>query len=123
MAILAGGLAFVGTAQAVDVIIDGNLENTTGSGIVRNGGTANPGVGGGSDNFQHLPLFNRYANPGPPGCGIQFLRPYAPSQSITQSVSLTATTTPRRPILMAARAITKCPRGSAATSRRAITAS
>jgi len=92
MAILAGGLAFVGTAQAVDVIIDGNLENTTGTGIVRNGGTANPGVGGGWTSFSTYLYSTEYANAGPTGSGIQFLRPYAPDQSITQWVSLTAST-------------------------------
>ena len=92
LAALTGGLAFVGTAQAIDVIIDGNLENTTGAGIVRNGGTANPGVGGGWTTFSTYLYSTEYANPGPAGCGIQFLRPYDPSQSITQWVSLTAST-------------------------------
>ena len=92
LAVLAGGLAFVGTAQAIDVIIDGNLENTTGSGIVRNGGTPNPGVGGGWSTFSTYLYSTEYANPGPAGSGIQFLRPYAPSQSVTQLVSLTAST-------------------------------
>lgn len=92
LAILAGGLAFVGTAQAVELIVDGNLENTTGSGIVRNGGTANPGVGGGWSTFSTYLYSTEYANAGPANCGIQFLRPYAPSQSVTQLVSLTAST-------------------------------
>lgn len=92
LAILAGGLAFVGTAQAIDLIIDGSFENTTGTGIVRNGGTANPGVGGGWTTFSTYLYSTEYANAGPAGCGLQFLRPYAPSQSITQSVSLTAST-------------------------------
>src|SRR5215471_17930338 len=89
LAALAGGVAFVGTAQAVDVIIDGNLENTTGTGIVRNGGTANPGVGGGWTTFSTYLYSTEYANPGPAGCGIQFLRPYPPNQTVTQLVSLT----------------------------------
>lgn len=92
LAILAGGLAFVGTAQAVETIIDGNLENTTGSGIVRNGGTANPGVGGGWTSFSTYTYSTEYANPGPANCGIQFLRPYGASGTITQLVSLTAST-------------------------------
>ncbi len=92
LAILAGGLAFVGTAQAIDVIIDGNFENTTGGGIVRNGGTPNPGVGGGWSTFSTYTYSTEYANPGPANSGIQFLRPYAPSQSVTQLVSLTAST-------------------------------
>lgn len=92
LAILAGGLAFVGTAQAIDVIIDGNFENTTGSGIVRNGGTPNPGVGGGWSSFSTYLYSTEYANAGPANCGIQFLRPYAPNQTITQLVSLTNAT-------------------------------
>src|SRR5262245_14105192 len=89
LAILAGGMAFVGSASAVDIIVDGNLENTTGAGIVRNGGKPNPGVGGGWTTFSTYLYSTEYANPGPAGCGIQFLRPYAPNQSITQWVSLT----------------------------------
>jgi hypothetical protein len=92
LAVLAGGMAFVGTAQAVDVIVDGNFENTTGSGIVRNGGTPNPGVGGGWTTFSTYLYSTEYANPGPANCGIQFLRPYDAGQSITQWVSLTAST-------------------------------
>jgi hypothetical protein len=89
LAILAGGLAFVGAAHATDVIIDGNFENTTGTGIVRNGGKANPGVGGGWSTFTTYLYSTEYANPGPAGSGIQFLRPYPPNQTVTQLVSLT----------------------------------
>jgi hypothetical protein len=92
LAVLAGGMAFVGTAQAVDVIVDGNFENTTGAGIVRNGGTANPGVGGGWSTFSTYLYSTEYANPGPANSGIQFLRPYAPNQAVTQLVSLTNST-------------------------------
>src|SRR5207247_1706092 len=92
LAILAGGLAFVGTAQAIDVIIDGNFENTTGTGIVRNGGTPNPGVGGGWSSFSTYLYSTEYANAGPANSGIQFLRPYAPNQTIIQLVSLTNAT-------------------------------
>jgi len=92
LAILAGGMAFVGAAHAVDVIVDGNFENTTGGGIVRNGGTANPGVGGGWSSFSTYLYSTEYANAGPAGCGIQFLRPYAPNQTVAQVVSLTNAT-------------------------------
>jgi hypothetical protein len=92
LAILAGGMAFVGTAQAVDVIVDGNFENTTGGAgdIVRNGGTPNPGVGGGWSTFSTYLYSTEYANAAPTNFnfGIQFLRPYNP-QTITQLVSLT----------------------------------
>lgn len=92
LAILAGGMAFVGTAHAVEVIVDGNFENTTGTGIVRNGGTANPGVGGGWSRFSTYLYSTEYANAGPANCGIQFLRPYAPNQTVTQLVNLTSAT-------------------------------
>jgi hypothetical protein len=92
LAILAGGLAFVGTAQAIDLIIDGSFENTTGTGIVRNGGNPNLAVGSGWSGFTTYLYSTEYANAGPTGCGIQFLRPYAPYQSVTQWVSLTAST-------------------------------
>ncbi len=92
LAILAGGMAFVGTAQAVDVIVDGNFENTAGGGIVRNGGTAGPGVGGGWSSFSTYLYSTEYANAGPANSGIQFLRPYAPNQTVTQLVSLTNAT-------------------------------
>src|SRR5262249_5665096 len=92
LAILAGGLAFVGASHATDVIIDGSFENHTGSGIFRKGGKANPGVGGGWSTFTTSLYSTEYVNPGPAGCGIQFLRPYAPNQTVTQLVSLTNST-------------------------------
>ena len=48
VSILAGGLAFVGTADATELIIDGSFENTEASSnpIVRVGGKPNPGIGG-----------------------------------------------------------------------------
>src|SRR5215472_12761050 len=92
LAALAGGLSFVGTAQAIDLIIDGSFENTTGTGIVRNGGNPNLAVGSGWSGFTTYLYSTEYANAGPTGSGIQFLRPYAPYQSVTQWVSLTAST-------------------------------
>jgi hypothetical protein len=95
LAVLAGGLAFVGTADATELIIDGSFENTTagGSPIVKLGGTANPGVGGGWSSFSTYLYSTLYTLPGPAGSGQQFLRPYAPNQVVTQLMSLTATTT------------------------------
>lgn len=102
LAILAGGLAFVGSADATELIGDGSFENTaaTSSPIVKSGGTANPGVNGGWSPFSTYLYSTLYTLPGPAGSGAQFLRPYAPdnttsksSQTVTQLVSLTATTT------------------------------
>ena len=95
MAVLTGGLAFVGTADATDLIIDGSFENTTAglSPIVKLGGTANPGVGGGWSSFSTYLYSTLYTLPGPADSGLQFLRPYAPNQVVTQLMSLTAATT------------------------------
>src|SRR5437867_4228303 len=101
LAVLAGGLAFVGSAEATELITDGSFENTSGSGLTRVGGTANPGVGGGWSTFSTYLYTTQYTMPGPAGSGQQFLRPYPSglygvtqsSQTMTQLVSLTATTT------------------------------
>lgn len=103
VSVLAGGLAFVGTADATELIIDGNFENTTASSkpIVKVGGKANPGIGGGWSTFSTYLYSTLYTMPGPANSGIQFLRPYPSgtygisqsSQSMTQLVSLTASTT------------------------------
>src|SRR2546421_7691152 len=103
LAILAGGLAFVGTADATELIADGSFENTTPSSspIVKVGGTAKPGVGGGWSSFSTYLYSTLYTLPGPAGSGAQFLRPYPSgtygitqsSQTMTQLVSLTASTT------------------------------
>jgi hypothetical protein len=103
VSVLAGGLAFVGTADAAELIVDGNFENTTASSkpIVKVGGKADPGLGGGWSTFSTYLYSTLYTMPGPANSGIQFLRPYPSgtygigqsSQSITQLVSLTASTT------------------------------
>jgi len=79
LAVLAGGLAFVGTADATELIIDGSFENTTTSSnpLVKVGGTANPGVGGGWSTFSTYLYSANYTMPGPASSGIQYLRPYA----------------------------------------------
>ena len=109
LAVLAGGLAFVGVTEATELILDGSFENATlapGSSTVGIGGKTNPGVGGGWSIFSTylystlyaLPLTNNVgANIG----GTQFLRPYPSgtyqinnsSDTVTQLVSLTASTT------------------------------
>jgi hypothetical protein len=103
MAILAGGLAFVGSADATQLILDGSFENVsdTSNGIVKSGGAANPGLGGGWSTFSTYLYSTEYALPGPLGSGANFLRPYPPgtagvansSTNVTQLVSLTAGTT------------------------------
>jgi hypothetical protein len=102
-AVLAGGLAFVGTADATELIVDGSFENVSNSSNpnVKVGGTANPGVGGGWSTFSTYLYSTLYTMPGPAGSGTGYLRPYPSgtygitqsSQTVTQLVSLTATTT------------------------------
>ena len=72
LAVLAGGLSFVGTAEATELIIDGSFENTTagGSPIVKVGGTANPGVGGGWSSFSTYLYSTLYTQPGPADSGL-----------------------------------------------------
>src|SRR6266849_2596834 len=132
LAVLAGGLAFVGAADAKDVVVDGSFENTTpsSSAIVKLGGTKNPGVGGGWTFYSTYLYSTCYTLPGPPNSGLQYLRPYSSgvhgithsSLSVTQMVSLTATTTLTRTRLIPALANSPCRRGLAATARTAIIA-
>jgi len=103
LAVLAGGLSFVGAADATELITDGSFENTTPSSnpVVKVGGTANPGVGGGWSTFSTYLYSTLYTLPGPTGSGAQYLRPYPSgtygitqsSTNMTQLVSLTAATT------------------------------
>jgi len=102
MAVIAGGLAFVGSADATQLLLDGSFENVTPttSPIVKTGGAANPGLGGGWSTFSTYLYSTEYALPGPAGSGANFLRPYAndptgvpSSQTVTQLVSLTVGTT------------------------------
>lgn len=108
LAALAGGLAFVGAAEAVELVIDGSFENTvpSSSSIVNTGGTLNPAVGGGWSVFSTYLYSTLYTLPLTNGVGVaiggsQFLRPYPPSSTgiklssdtVTQTVSLTAGTT------------------------------
>src|SRR5262249_45384776 len=108
LAALAGGLAFVGAAEAVELVTDGSFENTQGSSlpIVKIGGKANPGVGGGWSIFSTYAYSANYTMPLTNGAGAKiggnaYLRPYPAglygiansSDTVTQAVSLTATTT------------------------------
>ena len=101
LAVLAGGLAFVGGADATELILDGSFENTTSaSDTVRVGGRVDPDVGQGWSIFSTYLYSTQYTFPGPPNSGGGFLRPYAPgvfgvsqsSEVVTQLVSLTAST-------------------------------
>src|SRR6266436_6685333 len=83
LATLAGGLAFVGTAEAVELVVDGSFENTVDSSlpIVKTGGSANPGVGGGWSIFSTYAYSANYTMPLTNGLGTaiggsQCLRPY-----------------------------------------------
>jgi hypothetical protein len=109
LAVLAGGLAFVGAADATELILDGSFENATlapGSSTVGIGGKTNPGVGGGWSIFSTYLYSTLYALPLTNNVGVniggtQFLRPYPSgtyqinnsSDTVTQMVSLTADTT------------------------------
>ncbi|MGH7866037.1 MAG: hypothetical protein ACREP9_00050, partial [Candidatus Dormibacteraceae bacterium] len=108
LAALAGGLAFVGAAEAVELVLDGSFENTVNSSspIIKTGGTATPGVGGGWSIFSTYAYSTSYTLPLTNGLGVaiggaQFLRPYPSgtygislsSDTVTQTVSLTAGTT------------------------------
>jgi len=101
LAVLAGGLAFVGGADATELIVDGSFENTTSaSSTVRIGGRANPDVGQGWSIFSTYLYTTQYTFPGPANSGAAFLRPYPPntfgipqsSEVVTQLVNLTAST-------------------------------
>src|SRR5438093_11313169 len=103
LAVLTGGLAFVGSASATELGVDGSFENTSPSSnpIVKVGGTPEPAVGGGWTLFSTYLYSTLYTLPGPANSGVQYLRPYPSgtygitqsSQSVTQAMSLTATTT------------------------------
>src|SRR2546430_3076629 len=69
LAVLAGGLAFVGSAEATELITDGSFENTSPSSnpVVKVGGSDNPGVGGGWSTFSTYLYSTLYTLPGPAG--------------------------------------------------------
>lgn len=99
LAVLTGGLAFVGGAGATELVVDGSFENTTpsNSAIVRVGGKTGPGVGQGWSTYSTYLYSTQYTMPGPTGCGAAFLRPYPSgvagitksSATVAQTVSLT----------------------------------
>jgi hypothetical protein len=100
LAVLSGGMAFVGSASAAELIVDGSFENTTAiNGTVKVGGTANPAVGAGWSVFSTYLYSTKYAGfPGPQNSGAGFLRPYPTgmygvaqsSDRVQQTVNLTS---------------------------------
>ena len=103
LAVLSGGLTFVGSASAAEVIVDGNFENTvaSSSGTVKVGGAPSPAVGAGWSTFSTYLYSTRYTQNPPAGFGQAFLRPYPSglygitrsSDNVQQRVSLTSGTT------------------------------
>jgi hypothetical protein len=91
LSILAGGLSFVGAANAIDIVIDGSYESSTNSltGFVGQGGDAAAGIDGGWTSFTTYTYSAGYTQPGPTGSGQVYLRPYAPNQTVSQVDSLT----------------------------------
>ncbi len=107
LAILSGGLAFVGTASAAELLLDGSFENAVESSnpIIRVGGVPNPTVGQGWSTFSTYLYSTQYTMPGPVNSGVGYLRPYRSgvsgiaqsSDNVFQTVSLlTGTLTPAK---------------------------
>src|SRR5689334_2846832 len=94
LSIVAGGLSFVGSASAIDIVVDGSYESSTNalSGIVGVGGNDAAGVDGGWTHFSSYAYSANYTQPGPAGSGQVYLRPYnnsGGSSFVTQTNSLT----------------------------------
>lgn len=91
LSIIAGSLSFVGSASAVDLIIDGSYESSTNNigGVIGSGGDPAGTVDGGWTSFTTYVYAANYTQPGPTGCGQVYLRPYSPNQTVSQTVSLT----------------------------------
>ncbi len=91
LAILAGGLSFVGSASAIDIVVDGSYESSTNniSGVVGNGGISGAGVDQGWSAFTSYTYSANYTQAGPPGSGQVYLRPYSPNQVVSQIDDLT----------------------------------
>src|SRR5436190_20031415 len=94
LSILAGGLSFVGSASAIDLVIDGSYESSTNnlSGVIGVGGDDNAGLDGGWTHFSTYTYSANYTQPGPAGCGQVYLRPYnngGGSSVVMQTNSLT----------------------------------
>src|SRR6266851_1179461 len=94
LSILAGGLSFVGTANAVDLVVDGSYESATNNvnvaGKIGHSGNDAAGLDGGWTRFSTYAYFAGYTQAGPTGSGQMYLRPYptsydaASSQTVSQ---------------------------------------
>lgn len=95
LAVLSGGMAFVGSAHATELIVDGSFENVRNSSlsVVKLGGLADPGVGQGWSVFSTYLYVTQYTLPGPPNSGLGFLRPYPNN---TYQISPTSDTVQQR---------------------------
>jgi hypothetical protein len=94
LSIIAGGLSFVGSASAIDIVIDGSYESSTNSlsGVIGVGGNDAAGIDGGWTHFSSYAYSANYTQPGPTGSGQVYLRPYdsgGGSSFVTQTNSLT----------------------------------
>jgi hypothetical protein len=87
LSIIAGGLSFVGSASATDIVIDGSYESSTNNSITTKkftGGNDTAGIDGGWTHFSTYAYIAGYTQAGPPGSGQVYLRPY--NDSIGSSV-------------------------------------
>jgi hypothetical protein len=100
LSILAGGLAFVGSASAVDIVVDGSYESSTNNfvtPIIGNGGNDAAGIDGGWTHFSTYTYSAGYTQTGPAGSGRVYLRPYndtGGSTTVSQVNSLSRAITP-----------------------------
>src|SRR5687767_15474776 len=71
LAVLSGGLAFVGSASAAEILVDGSFENTvaSSSGTVKVGGAPSPAVGAGWSTFSTYLYSTRYTQNPPAEIG------------------------------------------------------
>jgi hypothetical protein len=79
LSILAGGLAFVGTSKATDIVVDGSYESATNNyvtAIIGNGGNDAAGIDGGWTHFSTYNYSAGYTRAAPAGAGRVYLRPY-----------------------------------------------
>jgi hypothetical protein len=80
LAVLSGGLAFVGSSSGAEILIDGSFENATNfSGTVKIGGIENPSIGAGWSVFSTYLYSTQYTQNPPQNFGAGFLRPYPPN--------------------------------------------
>jgi len=95
LAILAGGLSFIGAANAAELIIDGSYESANNNYLttyIGNGGNDAAGFDNGWTHFSTYNYASGYTQAGPPGSGTVYLRPYISSggsRTVSQTNSLT----------------------------------